>query len=218
MFLQKPAQVWLGPTVSADGDDPEMITTIVTFVTTRIVAVFITTVVVVAAVPSLIVLIHGNTITITTGPVASAARQQNDEERARLIVQVRTAGNDVVVLLNSEEASCDSQIAQLVSVSKISPAQTTAAIEKGKGEFHSATAQFAREVEADENEFEHLAVISTETQQVFLVRFLQVRVKALGEDGTTGVLITVCQTILIEIRTIVITVVTTPGGGDGDDD
>ncbi len=175
-----------------------MITTIVTFVTTRIVAVFITTVVVVAAVPSLILIFHGNTITITSGPVASAARHQDDEERARLIVQVKTAGNDVVVLLNSEEASCDSQIAQ--------------------SEFHTAAAPFVREVEADEDEFEHLAVVSTETQQVFLVRFLQVRVKALGEDGATGVLITACQTILIEIRTIVITVVTTPGGGEGDDD
>ena len=42
-----------------------MITTIVTFVTEKIVAVVITTVIVVAAVPTLIVAIHGNTITIT---------------------------------------------------------------------------------------------------------------------------------------------------------
>ena len=195
-----------------------MIATIVTFVTSRIVAVFITTIVVVAAVPSLIVLFDGNTITITTGPVASAARHQDEEERARLIIEVKTAGNDVVVLLNSEEANCDSQIAQLVSVSKISAAQTTAAIEKGKSEFHTATGQFVREVEADENEFEHIAVVSTETEQVFLTRFLQIRVKALGEDGTTGVLITTCQTILIEIRTIVITVVTTPPSSRGGDD
>ncbi len=194
-----------------------MITTFVTFVTTRIVAVFITAIVVVAAVPSLIVLIHGNTITITTGSVASAARHHDEEERARLVIQVRTAGHDVVVLLNAEEASCDSQIAQLVNVSKLSPVQTTAAIEKGKSKFHLAVGQFVRQVEGDEDEFEHLAVISTETQQVFLVRFLQVRVTALGEDDTTGVLITTCQTILIEIRTIVITVIVTPGGGDDDD-
>lgn len=194
-----------------------MIATIVTFVTTRIVAVFITTVVVVAAVPSLIVVIHGNTITITTTPVASAPRQRNDEERARLAVQVKTAGNDVVVLLNSQEASCDSQIAQLANVSKLSAAQTTAAIEKGKSEFHSDAAKFVSKVESDENEFEHLPTVTTETEQVFLVRFLQVRVEALGDDGTTGVLITDCQTILVEIRTIVITVVTPPSNGEGDD-
>jgi len=194
-----------------------MITTIVSFVTTRIVAVFVTTVVVVAAVPSLILVIHGNTITITPTSVASAARHQDDEERARLIVQVKTAGDDVVVLLNAEETACDSQIAQLASVSKLSAAQTTAAIEKGKREFHVRVGQFTSQVEADEDEFEHLAVVSTETQQVFLVRFLQVRIQALGDDGTTGVLITSCQTILVEIRTIVITVVTKPGGGEDDD-
>lgn len=195
-----------------------MITTIVTFITTRIVAVFITTVVVVAAVPSLIILIHGNTITITAGPVASAARLQDQDERARLTIEVKTAGNDVVALLNSEEASCDSQIAQLATVSKLSLVQTEAAIEKGKSEFHSAVSRFDGEVTSDEDEFEHSAVISTETEQVFLTRFLQIRITALGEDGTTGVLITSCQTILIEIRTIVITVVTVPGGGgEGDD-
>jgi hypothetical protein len=194
-----------------------MITTIFTFISTRIVAVIITTVVVVAAVPSLIVLIHGNTITITTGPVASAGRHQDDEQRARLIIQVKTAGNDVVTLLNGEEGGCDAQIAQLAKVSKLSAAQTTAAIEKGKNEFHLKVAKFTDEVQGDENEFEHLTVVTTETQQVFLVRLLQIRVTALGDDGSTGVLITSCETILIEIRTIVITVVTAPSGGEGDD-
>jgi hypothetical protein len=195
-----------------------MITTIVTFITTKIVAVVITTVVVVAAVPALIILIHGTTITVTAGPVASSARVHDPDERARLTIEVKTAGNDVVTLLNGEEASCDSQIAQLASVSKLSLVQTNAAIEKGKGEFHSAVARFDDQVASDEDQFGHSTVISTETEQVFLTRLLQIRITALGEDGTTGVLITSCQTILIEIRTIVITVVTVPGGGgEGDD-
>jgi len=46
---------------------------------------------------------------------------------------------------------------------------------------------------------------------------LQIRISALGDDGTTGALITICQTIIIEIRTIVITVVVTHGGDDDDD-
>jgi hypothetical protein len=194
-----------------------MISTIVTFLTTRIVAVFISVVVVVAAVPSLIILIHGNTITIVAGQVASSARHGDDEERARLIIQVKTAGHDVIVLLNAEEARCDAQIAQLSKVSKLTAAQTTAAILKGKSKFHLRAADYVREVETDENEFEHLAVVSTETEQVFLARVLQIRITALGEDGTNGALITICQTIIIEIRTIVITVVITPGGGEGDD-
>ena len=51
-----------------------MITTVLTFLSQKIVAVVITTVVVVAAVPTLIVAINGNTITISTGPVASTSR------------------------------------------------------------------------------------------------------------------------------------------------
>ena len=130
----------------------------------------------------------------------------------------RTAGHDVIVLLNDEEARCDSQIALLAKVSKLSAAQTKAAIQKGKSKFHLRAAQYVREIEADEDEFEHLAVVSTATQQVFLARILQVRITALGEDGTTGAMITICQTIIIEIRTIVITVVITHGGDDDDDD
>jgi hypothetical protein len=45
-----------------------------------------------------------------------------------------------------------------------------------------------------------------------------VQVTALGEDGHSGTLITVCQTILVEIRTIVITVIQAPGGDDEGDD
>ena len=67
-----------------------MITTIVTFLTEKIVAVIITTVVVVAAVPTLIVAIHGNTITITTGPVASASRTHSDDEFFRLVKSIST--------------------------------------------------------------------------------------------------------------------------------
>ncbi|TME68928.1 MAG: hypothetical protein E6I50_06650 [Chloroflexi bacterium] len=109
-----------------------MITTVLTFLSQKIVAVVITTVVVVAAVPTLIVAINGNTITISTGPVASTSRHGDDQERARIIVEVKNAGDAVVVKLNHEEASCDSQIAQLSAGSKLSATATAAALQKGK--------------------------------------------------------------------------------------
>ena len=193
-----------------------MITTIVTFLTEKIVAVIITTVVVVAAVPTLIVAINGNTITITTA-VASASRQHGDDEHARLVLEVKTAGDNVVVKLNNEEASCDSQIAQLAAVSKLSGTATQAAIDKGKGEFHNSELPLLNEVKADEDEFEHLTTVTSETEQTFLVRISTVQVTALGEDGHSGTLVTVCQTILVEIRTIVVTVIQPPSGGEGDD-
>jgi hypothetical protein len=180
-----------------------VITPVITFLTDKIVAVVITTVVVVAAVPTLIVAINGNTITITTS-VASASRQHDDEERARIIVEVKNAGSAVIVKLNNEETSCDSQIAQLAGQSKLSATATAAALQKGKDGFHKSVKPFENEIQADEDELEHLTVVTTETEQLFLVRINEIQVIALGEDGQVGALITVCQTIIVEIQVIVV--------------
>jgi len=192
-----------------------VITTIVTFLTEKIVAVVITTVVVVATVPTLIVAINGNTITITTGPVASSSRHHDEDERARLILEVKTAGGAVIVKIDHEEATCAAQIDQLASQSTLSASATRAALDKGKGEFHTATLNFRKEIKDNEDELEHLSVITTETQQTFLVRISTVQVTAFGHDGHSGTLITVCQTILVEIRTIVVVV---HSGGEEDED
>ena len=193
-----------------------MITTIVTFLTEKIVAVVITTVVVIAAVPTLIVAINGNTISITPGPVASSTRQGDDEERARLVLEVKTAGDTIVFQINSEEANCDSQISQLSSLSKLNAATTNAALERGKARIHDATLPYLKQIKAEEDEFEHLSVISVSTTQIYLVRIANIQVTALGEDSHSGLLITTCQTILVEIRQIIVIVV--PTTHDIDDD
>lgn len=190
-----------------------MITTIVSFLTTRVVAVFITTFIVFAAIPTLIVHFHGNTITVTQ---ASSARHQGDDERTRIIIHIKTEGDAVIVKLNSEEASCDAQITALTKVSKLSTASTLAAIKKGKTQFHTAIAPYAKQILDDEDEISHLAVVTTETERIYLARITAISVTALGEAGQHGVVITICQTIIIEIRQIIIVVVT-PGGGEGDD-
>jgi hypothetical protein len=191
-----------------------VITTIVTFLTEKIVAVVITTIVVVAAVPTLIVAINGNTITITPGPVASFTRHGDDEERARLILEVKTAGDTIVFQINSEEATCDAQISQLSGLSKLNAAATKAALERGKARIHDATLPYLKQIKAEEDEFEHLTVISVTTTQTFLIRIANIQVTALGEDGQSGLLITTCQTILIEIRQVVVIT----SGHDIDDD
>ena len=194
-----------------------MITTIITFLSTRIVSVVITTVIVVAAVPTLIVAIHGNTITITTGPVASASRQRDDSEKARIILQVNDAGNAVIVKLNNEEASCDSQIAQLAGQSTLSATATAAALKKGEDDFHASEAPFVNEIKADEEELDHLTVVTTQIERTFLVRINEVQVIALGDNGQVGALITVCQAVLVEIQQTIVIVQTAPGGGDEGD-
>jgi hypothetical protein len=193
-----------------------LITTIVTFLTEKIVAVVITTVVVIAAVPTLIVAINGNTITITPGPVASSTRHGDDEERASLVLEVKTAGDTIVFQINSEEANCDSQISQLSSLSKLNAAATQAALERGKARIHDATLPYLKQIKDQEDEFEHLSVISVSTTQTFLLRIASIQVTALGEDSHSGLLLTTCQTILVEIRQIIVIVV--PAEHDIDDD
>jgi hypothetical protein len=193
-----------------------LITTIVTFLTEKIVAVFITTVVVIAAVPTLIVAINGNTITITPGPVASFTRHGDDEERARLILEVKTTGDTLVFQISSEEANCDSQISQLSSLSKLNAAATRAALERGKARIHDSTLPYLKQIKAEEDEFEHLTIVSVSTTQTYLIRIANIQVTALGEDSHSGLLITTCQTILIEIRQIIVIVV--PTAHDIDDD
>ncbi|HXN01702.1 MAG TPA: hypothetical protein VN973_07430 [Candidatus Dormibacteraeota bacterium] len=194
-----------------------MITTIVTFLSTRIVSVVITSVVVVAAVPTLIVAIHGNTITITTA-VASAGRTSDDQEHARIVVEVKSAGDAVVVKLNNEEAACDSQIAQLAAKSNLSATATAAELKKGKDDFHASLLPFENEIKADEDELDHLKVITTQTEQTFLVRINEVQVIALGENGQAGTLVTVCQTIIVQITQVIVIVQPAPssGGDEGD--
>ena len=194
-----------------------MITPIITFLSERIVSVVITTVVVVAAVPTLIVAINGNTITISTGPVASTSRHHDDEERVRIILEVKSAGDAVVVKLNNQEAGCDSQIAQLAGQSKLSATATAATIQKGKDDFHKSLAPFQNEIKADEDQLEHLNVVTTETEQTFLVRINEVQVIALGENGQVGALVTVCQTIVVEIQQVIVVVQPAPSGGDETD-
>ena len=191
-----------------------MITPILTFLSTRIVYVFITTVVVVAAVPTLVIAIHGNTITITSA-ASSARRHDDDPERTRIVLEVKTAGHAVLVQLNSEEATCDTQISELSAKSKLSAAATAAAIKKGKDDFHAVIAPFVAEIQDDEDELDHLSVVTSTTEQTYLLRIREVEVVALGQTGHIGVVVSVCQTIVIQITQVV--VVTPGGGGEGDD-
>ena len=133
-----------------------------------------------------------------------------------MVLEVKTAGDTIVFQINSEEANCDSQISQLSSLSKLNAATTNAALERGKARIHDATLPYLKQIKAEEDEFEHLSVISVSTTQIYLVRIANIQVTALGEDSHSGLLITTCQTILVEIRQIIVIVV--PTTHDIDDD
>ncbi len=193
-----------------------MITTVVNFLSAKIVLVVVTVVVVAAAVPTLIIAIHGNTITITAGPVASSSRNHDEDERTRVIHDVHNAADTVIVKLNGEEASCATQIDQLAAKSKLSATATAAALKKGKDDFHKSVAPFINELKADEDEIDHLTVVTIQVEQTFLVRINQVEVIGLGDHDSVGVLITVCQTIIVQVTQVIVVVV--QGGSDEVDD
>lgn len=192
-----------------------MLATVLTFLSTRILSVVVTTVVVVAAVPTVVVAVHGHTITLTSGRIASSIRHTGDAQKAGIVGEVRTAADKVIVQLNNQEASCDSQIAQLAARSKLSATATANAMQEGKDEFHTSVAPFVNELKADEDELSHLTVVTTDTEQIFLVRINEVKFLALGEEGQAGLLISTCQTIVLQITQIV--VVQSTGGVDAGD-
>ena len=195
-----------------------MITSLLTFVSTRLVSVIVTTVVVVVTVPVLVIVaIHGHTVTISTSPVASESRKHEDAERTRIVIEVKNAGTAVIIKLDSEEASCNSQIALLAGQSKLSASATEAALKKGHDDFNSSVVAFVNEIKADEDELEHLTVVTTQTEQEFLIRIREIQVIALGDGSHTATLITVCQTILVEIQQVIVVVQPAPGGAEGDD-
>jgi hypothetical protein len=110
------------------------------------------------------------------------------------------------------------QLTALAAKSKLSTADTQAAIAKGEGEVHAAAAPFVKEINDDEAEIENLRVVTIKTEQTILVQISQVQVIALGENGTPGTIVTVCQIVIIEITQIIVTVVVQPpSGGEGDD-
>jgi hypothetical protein len=191
-----------------------MISTIVTFVTTKVVAIIVTTVIVVVAVTSVIVL--GHNVTLAQTAVALKSQKKSDDERTRIILHIKTEGDNVIVKLNTAETTCDAQITALTKVSKLSSAATQAAIKKGKSEFHTALSPYVTQIKSDEDEISKLPAVTTETESIYLLRISSITVTAIGEDGKHGVLITACQTIVIEIRQIIIVVVT-PAGGEDDD-
>ncbi|TME36826.1 MAG: hypothetical protein E6I61_15740 [Chloroflexi bacterium] len=164
-----------------------------------------------------IVAIHGHTVTISTSPVASESRKHEDAERTRIVIEVKNAGNTVIVKLDNEEASCNSQIAALASQSKLSATATAAALKKGHDDFNTSVAIYVNEIKADEDELEHLTVVTTQTEQEFLIRIREIQVIALGDGSHTATLITVCQTILVEIQQVIVVVQPAPGGAEGDD-
>lgn len=132
---------------------------------------------------------------------ASSARTNGDADRARLIAAVKAAGDDVVSKINFAESGCAVQISQLAADSTISGTETQTAIQDGKGRVRLVATAFLREIQDEEDNFAHLAVVSAGAEQLFLSAIARVRVTAVGDGTHPGELGTVCRSVLVEVRT-----------------
>ena len=184
-----------------------MITLITTFVTEKIVAILTVTLVAVAAVPTTLVLTTEHQTTVVL-------QQQEDQQQVVLIAAVKKAGDDAIVKLQSTESSCNIQVTQLVATSKIAPGRIQSQLAQAKSQIHGSVAPFVAQIQKDEDHFAHLAVITPEDEQDELGQIQVIEITALGGTGTTGVVTITCQTVVIEIQTVIKVIVLEHPGDD----
>lgn len=173
-----------------------MVTLITTWVTEKIVAVLTVTLVAVAAVPTALVLTTEHQVTVTL-----------QQQQTVLIQTVTKAGDELIVKLQSAEASCNTQVTQVVTTSKVTPGQIQSQLARAETQIHGSVAPFIAAIQRDEDQFAHLAVISPEDEQNELEHFQQLAILSLGDGKTVvGTVTVTCQIVVIEIKVIVVEV------------
>jgi hypothetical protein len=173
-----------------------MITLVTTFITEKIVAIITVSLVVVAVVPTTLVL-------TTDHETAVVLQQQQEEQQLVLIQAVKKSGDALIVKLQSAEASCNAQVTTLVATSKVAPGKIQSQLAKAKLELHGSVAPFIATINKDEDSFAHLAVINPEDEEDELAQIQLISITAFGQPGTTGVVITTCQTVVLEIQQVI---------------
>ena len=186
-----------------------MFTLITTFVTEKIVAILTVTLVAVAAVPTTLVLTTEHQTTVIL-------QQQEDQQQVVLITAVKKAGDDLIVRLQNSENSCNAQVTQLVVTSKINPGKVQSQLAQAKLEIHQSVAPFIAQIQKQEDNFAHLAVISPEDEQAELGQIQLIGFTAIGGNGTVGVVTVTCQTVVVEIQLVIHIVVVEQHSGFDD--
>ncbi|TMF22236.1 MAG: hypothetical protein E6I31_08010 [Chloroflexi bacterium] len=183
-----------------------MLTVLTTWISERIITVTAVTVLTVAAVPTtLVIASHDDHSTV------AVIQPADEHSRVLLVKSVKKAGDDVIARLNSTESSCNTQLTQTVSTSKVAttvqPALATA-----KSRVHSSVAPIVTAIKADQERFARLKFVTPQDEDNELEHLKLIEIIALGDGQSAGTITVTCQTVLITItQTIQITIVqTTP--------
>ncbi len=134
------------------------------------------------------------------------ARHDSDEAvRIELIQQVRAEGDALLVKLTAAEQNCDAQLGQLVTLKTSQPAAVVQRlILDGKEREHQTVVTFVQQVRSEEARIVALKDLDDDDVLIAVERIHLIGTAALGP---TGLIVVTCQTIIIEIRTIIEVVV-----------
>ncbi len=183
-----------------------MLTVLTTWISERIITVTAVTVLTVAAVPTtLVIASHNDHQTI------AVIQPVDEHSKVRLVSAVQKAGDDVIAKLNSTESSCNTQLTQTVSASKVA-ATVQPALATAKSRVHSSVSQIVVAIRAEQERFARLKFVTPQDEDNELEHLKLIEIIALGDGHSAGTISVTCQTVLITItQTIQITIVqTTP--------
>src|SRR5437762_7005503 len=157
-----------------------MLTILTTWISERIITVTAVTVLTVAAVPTtLVIASHDDHTTV------AVIQPADEHSRVLLVKSVKKAGDDVIARLNSTESSCNTQLTQTVSTSKVAttvqPALATA-----KSRVHSSVAPIVTAIKADQERFARLKFVTPQDEDNELEHLKLIEIIALGDGQSAG--------------------------------
>lgn len=134
-----------------------------------------------------------------------------------LIQTVKKSGDDLIVNLQAAGTSCENQVNQLVTTSKVAPGRIQAQLARGKAQIQGSITPFIVQVQKEEDHFAKLAVITPDDVDRALAEIQLIRMTALGTPQVAGVVTVTCQTVVLEIKvTIEVIVIKTIHHEDDD--
>ena len=131
-----------------------------------------------------------------------------------LIQTVKKSGDDLIVNLQAAGTSCENQVNQLVTTSKVAPGRIQAQLARGKAQIQGSITPFIVQVQKEEDHFAKLAVITPDDVDRALAEIQLIRI---GTPQVAGVVTVTCQTVVLEIKvTIEVIVIKTIHHEDDD--
>jgi hypothetical protein len=159
-------------------------------------------------------------VSLTTVPTSLILISHHDSDesvRVQLIQQVRMEGEAAVVLLLGAEQNCDVQLTQLTAVKTSKPPALVAQlIANGKEREHAAALKFVEKIRAEQARAWTIKDLDDDDAQIIIERIHLIGNTAIGPNG---VILITCQTVILEIHTLIVeVVVATPTHRELDDE